>query len=266
MNHEGTQRFLSLDPIEFLSGDFNFYRYVGNEPVNFTDPSGTFLPLLYIVGSIAVRAAIPLVLRAAAPAVGRAVAVGAGGRVVLTEAEKRAALLAARTATNINTEVKVAGTEGDVECGNKGLFKDQKNPAKNGLERDHIPSQASVLKRAADDLGLKRVSELGTCIKNRLKNWAETLALPKDFHKQGRTNGNKNTQEQIELDSEDLGDAVDKDVEAYEDQLDDADIPEECKEKIKEALEEIKEKTDDELTDFIDDQIQHCIDAGKFTL
>ena len=35
-----TQRFLSLDPIEFDSGDYNFYRYVGNDPVNFVDPSG----------------------------------------------------------------------------------------------------------------------------------------------------------------------------------------------------------------------------------
>ncbi|MCF6244408.1 MAG: RHS repeat-associated core domain-containing protein, partial [Sulfurovum sp.] len=35
-----TQRFLSRDPIEFEAGDFNFYRYVGNDPVNCVDPSG----------------------------------------------------------------------------------------------------------------------------------------------------------------------------------------------------------------------------------
>ncbi|MCF6244404.1 MAG: RHS repeat-associated core domain-containing protein [Sulfurovum sp.] len=35
-----TQRFLSLDPIEFEAGDFNFYRYVGGDPVNFVDPTG----------------------------------------------------------------------------------------------------------------------------------------------------------------------------------------------------------------------------------
>jgi RHS repeat-associated protein len=34
------QRFLSLDPIGFSSGDFNFYRYVGNDPVNLMDPDG----------------------------------------------------------------------------------------------------------------------------------------------------------------------------------------------------------------------------------
>jgi RHS repeat-associated protein len=35
-----TQRFLSLDPIGFLAGDFNFYRYVRNSPVGFRDPLG----------------------------------------------------------------------------------------------------------------------------------------------------------------------------------------------------------------------------------
>jgi len=34
------QRFISEDPIGFDSGDFNFYRYVGNSPINFIDPSG----------------------------------------------------------------------------------------------------------------------------------------------------------------------------------------------------------------------------------
>ena len=33
-------RFLSLDPIEHASGDYNWYRYVGNDPVNRVDPSG----------------------------------------------------------------------------------------------------------------------------------------------------------------------------------------------------------------------------------
>jgi uncharacterized protein RhaS with RHS repeats len=34
------QRFLSEDPIGFASGDFNWYRYVFNSPVNITDPNG----------------------------------------------------------------------------------------------------------------------------------------------------------------------------------------------------------------------------------
>ncbi len=34
------RRFISSDPIELLSGDFNFYRYVGNDPINRRDPFG----------------------------------------------------------------------------------------------------------------------------------------------------------------------------------------------------------------------------------
>jgi RHS repeat-associated protein len=33
-------RFISKDPIGFNAGDTNLYRYVGNNPINFSDPSG----------------------------------------------------------------------------------------------------------------------------------------------------------------------------------------------------------------------------------
>ena len=39
-------RFISEDPIGFAAGDTNLYRYVGNSPVNYTDPSG-----LYAIGA-----------------------------------------------------------------------------------------------------------------------------------------------------------------------------------------------------------------------
>jgi RHS repeat-associated protein len=35
-------QFISQDPIGFAAGDANLYRYVGNSPTNFTDPSGLF--------------------------------------------------------------------------------------------------------------------------------------------------------------------------------------------------------------------------------
>ena len=37
-------RFISEDPIGFDGGDGNLYRYVGNSPVNYVDPSGNFIP------------------------------------------------------------------------------------------------------------------------------------------------------------------------------------------------------------------------------
>ena len=44
-------RFISEDPIGFAAGDTNIYRYVGNSPTNFTDPSGNN-PLLVIWGGL----------------------------------------------------------------------------------------------------------------------------------------------------------------------------------------------------------------------
>jgi len=37
-------RFISKDPIGFAGGDVNLYRYVSNNPVNATDPSGLMSP------------------------------------------------------------------------------------------------------------------------------------------------------------------------------------------------------------------------------
>jgi RHS repeat-associated protein len=48
-------RFLTKDPIGFLGGDVNLYRYVGNNPVNFTDPRG--MAVFYWHGAIAFAAA-----------------------------------------------------------------------------------------------------------------------------------------------------------------------------------------------------------------
>ena len=41
-------RFISSDPIGFLGGDINLYRYVKNNPVNLIDPSGEILNLVAI--------------------------------------------------------------------------------------------------------------------------------------------------------------------------------------------------------------------------
>ena len=36
-----TGRFLQTDPLGHGAGDLNLYRYVGNNPINATDPSGS---------------------------------------------------------------------------------------------------------------------------------------------------------------------------------------------------------------------------------
>jgi RHS repeat-associated protein len=43
--HPALQRFISEDPIEFASGDVNFYAYVGGNPINYGDPTGEVAPL-----------------------------------------------------------------------------------------------------------------------------------------------------------------------------------------------------------------------------
>ena len=42
--HPGLQRFISEDPIGFRGGDVNAYAYVGNTPLNTTDPLGLWAP------------------------------------------------------------------------------------------------------------------------------------------------------------------------------------------------------------------------------
>lgn len=44
-------RFLSEDPIGFAGGDANLYRYVGNSPVNYTDPSGMIAVVPILIGA-----------------------------------------------------------------------------------------------------------------------------------------------------------------------------------------------------------------------
>ncbi len=47
-----SQKFLSEDPIGFAAGDNNLYRYVFNNPVLLTDPTGEFVPLVYVAAFI----------------------------------------------------------------------------------------------------------------------------------------------------------------------------------------------------------------------
>jgi RHS repeat-associated protein len=54
------QRFISEDPLEFGGGDINLYGYVGNDPVNLTDPSGENPLLLACAGGAAFDVALGL--------------------------------------------------------------------------------------------------------------------------------------------------------------------------------------------------------------
>ncbi len=42
-------RFMSQDPLEFDAGDLNLYRYIGNGPLNGTDPDGENSIIEYVI-------------------------------------------------------------------------------------------------------------------------------------------------------------------------------------------------------------------------
>jgi RHS repeat-associated protein len=56
--HPQLQRFISEDPIGFAGGDANLHAYVGNDPVNATDPSGNINPIVAACGLGAAEAAL----------------------------------------------------------------------------------------------------------------------------------------------------------------------------------------------------------------
>ena len=49
-----TGRFISEDPVENNGGGLNFYKYTGNNPVNYTDPTGNFpiIPAILLAGGL----------------------------------------------------------------------------------------------------------------------------------------------------------------------------------------------------------------------
>jgi hypothetical protein len=75
------QRFISEDPLRFLAGDPNFYAYVANSPVMFTDPSGEVAPLVAAAVACGAGATggIVVVLSGRKPTLGEAAASAAIG-------------------------------------------------------------------------------------------------------------------------------------------------------------------------------------------
>ena len=53
-------RFLQPDPKQFAAGDYNFYRYCHNDPVNKIDPTGNYYVVRHQEGSRDYTVEIPI--------------------------------------------------------------------------------------------------------------------------------------------------------------------------------------------------------------
>jgi filamentous hemagglutinin len=80
-----------------------------------------------------------------------------------------------------------------------------------GLDLDHIPSKAALIRAEEERLGRKltpperrKIEQSGIC-----------CAVPQPMHADGRTYRNKNTPEQVEQDAQDLAEAARKDMQAH---------------------------------------------------
>ena len=80
-----------------------------------------------------------------------------------------------------------------------------------GLEHDHVPSAAAILKAAELRLGRTLTREEA----KELYENATAIEMPRHIHVNGRTYGGKNTQDQISSDAKDLCGAQCLDLEQH---------------------------------------------------
>jgi RHS repeat-associated protein len=218
-------RFISQDPIEFRSMDFNFYRYVSNDPVNYADPSGLSCEVQAAAGaalgsavgavgggglSLACDAASSgLCIVINGPILAGTTALGAAGGALIGEAAcelgellgdlVESAISETETTTGIQVESKVR------ECGDKKPYKDQKPDSEEGNKRkdrpdnekmdaDHMPSKADVTKDMKSKYKGKVRKSILDCMSGEVEGLMESLVIPKDVHdaKTATTSPNRN--------------------------------------------------------------------------
>ena len=141
-----------------------------------------------------------------------------------------------------------------LKCGEVGTYAQlNKKRAKPKFERDHVPSHAAMLKAAKSRRRGLKGKQL-SCVKNRLKDQALTIAIPKGIHRKiSRTCGSRNDPKQITKDSGNLNKATNDDLTRIQNHLDAKDHG--CKEHYRQAAEQVKAQDHDQL---IDDIIEKC--------
>lgn len=143
-----------------------------------------------------------------------------------------------------------------LKCGEVGTYAQlNKKRAKPKFERDHVPSHAAMNKAAQSSKRLRGASKaVRKCVKDYVKAKALTIAIPKSVHRGfSRTCGSRNTASQINADSKDLNEALNKDIDAIQAHLDAKESP--CAKAYSEAAEEVKKQDHKKL---INDAIDKC--------
>jgi hypothetical protein len=115
-----------------------------------------------------------------------------------------------------------------LKCGEVGTYSQLKEKrAKPKFERDHVPSHAAMNRAAQKSPAGRGMSDRqGKCVKDRIKDQALTIAIPKAVHrKQSRTCGSKNDKKQISKDAGGLNTATKKDLDKIQKHLDDTESP-----------------------------------------
>lgn len=97
------------------------------------------------------------------------------------------------------------------ELGRYGDQKKQKPEAGTQLDRDHIPSQGALKKRAEELKGRPLTPEEEA----EIRKGGNSVAIDPETHKKGRTYGGKNTEKQRRADGADLSKAAENDIKKY---------------------------------------------------
>lgn len=108
----------------------------------------------------------------------------------------------------------------NLKCGDNGTYKDlKKTTGENKYDRDHIPSKASLKKRAVQ---LNRDRKLTSKQATAIEDAGLAISIPKKAHKEvSPTYGRKNnTSTRITEDAGDLAKAAQRDIDAMEKEID----------------------------------------------
>jgi hypothetical protein len=150
------------------------------------------------------------------------------------------------------------GEPPNLECGECGTYAELKEKAAKpvDMERDHIPSKASLFARARKLAKPMSKKLFDSCVKPKIEARGMAVAIPRSAHRGfSPTCGSKNTKAQIAKDSTPAGreKAVDRDTRKMQKHINEAHP--ECKEAYKKAAKKIKEHDNDKM---IKNAIKEC--------